>query len=242
MTPEDTQSPNRFFLLCLSTAIISCIVTIFAFIFIFELTPLYFIKKLLTTLYRPHYNHCFAGTLEGNNIFLYIYGIIIITSACVFCLRKKLFRPQFPIPVSSILKYVTCSVFCIVLTLQTVNQAIYFAFERQKYSQKSTGEKLPTQLSILSDSAAYFQSILPGKHSADFISDLDISRDPGMLIYSAFAYYLYPIDIRDIRREPKDILIVLEKNDPLKSIPDDYIIIGNIDQKYFLARKSGGSE
>lgn len=182
------------------------------------------------------------GHIKGTHIFSYFYSIATITSLIIYCFRVKLFRSNIPVKFTTILLNVTFSVFCIILVLQTINQIKHFAYEQKKYASKSIAEKLPKPLNAYFNSGAYFREILPGKHSTEFISDLDLSKDPGMFLFRAVAYYFYPIDTRNIRQEPKDTAIIIEKTNPLQSIPDGFEIVGSYRQQYYYLKESRGYE
>ena len=117
------------------------------------------------------------------------------------------------------------------------NQIKYFVFEHKHYAAKPIDEKYYGILKTVHDYAVFCRRNLPGKHSAQFISDLDVSKDPGMSTHRAVAYYLYPIDIRNIRQEPKDSLVVFKKNNPVQSVPDDFRVIGMFGETNLLAVK-----
>ena len=85
--------------------------------------------------------------------------------------------------------------------------------------------------------AKYCQRLLPGQHSAKLITGLDTSRDPGMLIHRKLAYFLYPIDIRNIRKEPVDSLIIFAVKDATQLVPEDFQISGKYNESSLIAVK-----
>ena len=66
---------------------------------------------------------------------------------------------------------------------------------------------------------------------------MDLSGEPDMFYYRALAYYLYPIDIRDIRRQEKDSVMILSSEAYSPHIPENFKILGSIDERCFLAVK-----
>lgn len=168
---------------------------------------------------------------------IYIYGIIIASTLSLFIMKAITSKEPFFRLLITALKHTTYATLCIVFILQTFNQAIYLAHEYKTYADKPVSERCPGWLASAHTSGAFFRKILPEARSAQFISDLDITQEFGMILYGATAYHLYPIDIRNIRQEPSDTIIVTEKKKPLESIPGNYKIIGNINARHFLAVK-----
>ena len=81
------------------------------------------------------------------------------------------------------------------------------------------------------------RKILPGKHTAGFITDMDLQHDPGMYYFRALAVFFYPIDIRHIRREDQDCLIVFRKTDAENYVPPGYKILLKYGDESLLAIK-----
>ena len=239
---KNTQKYYHPFLFCFVITSVWCAFVFFSFALIYKLDPAALGEKLLTVFYRPHYNNCTFGNIEGANVTPYIYCIIVISTISIHCFRAKIFKPQPPAGLMHILKQVTFATFCIILALQITGQVKHLAFEHKNYAIRPADERYPGSLRTLYDCGTFFRKILPGKHSAKFISDMDISREPGMFMHRAIAYYLYPIDIRNIRQEPDDSLVIINKNNPAQSIPDNFRILGTVNQKHFLAIKLRDNE
>jgi hypothetical protein len=136
-----------------------------------------------------------------------------------------------------ILKQVAFTAFCILLIFQTSGQMGRFVSEYKSVAAKPIKERYPPLLKDPYAYALFCQEHLSGKHSADFISDMDVSRDPGMYVHRALVYFLYPIDIRNIRRKPADSLIIFEKNNPIQSVPDGFKIVGFFNGRNVFAIK-----
>lgn len=125
----------------------------------------------------------------------------------------------------------------LVILFQTMNQARYLMAMYQGYHGKTIEERRSPLLRKISLFAQYCQERLPGQHNARFLSDLDLSNDPGMFIHRALAYYLYPIDIRDIRKGDKDSLIIHKAN-AVQHIPEGYTLVGQWNEYAAVAIKS----
>lgn len=196
-------------------------------------------KELITSLYNPSNNVCIIKDIAGVHSYFYIYITMICSIASIYLLKlisplikRKLKSKSVIIPVTSIAIILTIS-------LQTISHVDYFAEEIHFYSNKTLEEKYMDIYPFVSpfQYADNTNKYLTGKHHAQLITDLDMTKDPGMLIYRALAYFLYPIDIRVDLESPKDCLIVFHKKDAIKSVPEDYEILARVGEKYLLAKK-----
>ncbi len=138
---------------------------------------------------------------------------------------------------SSLFLYVLSGSFLIIITLQTIGQTYYFTHEFQWINGGKTTDRYPRALKEIVDFAGFCKQKLPGKHSCQLITDLDISHDPGMFFHRTLAYHLYPIDIRDIHRSPADCAIVFIAQDPRSRVPEGYDVVGSWGEKGLLAIK-----
>ena len=240
--PENTQNHRDSFLFPFTITLIWSAFVFFLLTIIYQLDPAVLGKRLLSIFYRPHYNNCLFEDIGDFHVAHLIYFIIVLSSLSVHFFRLKRANPESPTDLMHTLKQVACAAFCIVLALQTINQAIILKIEHKHYASKPPEKRYHSSVKPLYDSGTFFKKIFPGPHSAKLISDMNIKKDPGMFLYSAFSYYLYPIDIRGVRQEPYDSAIVIKKKDPLDSIPKDFRVIGVVDEKYFLAVKRNLNE
>ncbi|MBF0505063.1 MAG: hypothetical protein HQL14_08185 [Candidatus Omnitrophica bacterium] len=68
--------------------------------------------------------------------------------------------------------------------------------------------------------------LLPGRHSARLVTDINLQEGDGWGINDRLAYYLYPIDIRIHSGTGKeDVLIYFHKDKAVQFLPKDYKII-----------------
>ena len=56
-----------------------------------------------------------------------------------------------------------------------------------------------------------------------------------MIIHRILAYYLYPVDLRNIRREKAAYLIAFQKKNAKDHIPPDYTILTQLDDQTLIA-------
>lgn len=205
------------------------------------------IAQFLNGFYIPHHNFCPVGKVAGWNIMLCVYILIFLSAATfvilkipVYCRDKIIFwKSRDDFQLTPTIKHLLSLFLVLVIAFQTMNQARYFMALRQKYHGKTIEERRQPLLKEISRFAQYCQEKLPGRHNAQFLSDLDLSDDPGMFIHRALAYYLYPIDIQSIRQGPKDSLIIFYKKDAAQHIPKGYKLIEQINEYNAVAIKSG---
>lgn len=68
-----------------------------------------------------------------------------------------------------------------------------------------------------------------------FISDLDISRDPGMLEHRSFAFFLYPVDIRNVYSQDPEAWVAYRKTNAAAEVPEGYTIVYQYDENNLIA-------
>jgi len=188
------------------------------------------LSRLTTNSYQPHYN-----SFPNNNHFIYL--IILLSIIIVYMLKISVWRRQQALTLPSLLSGVLTGALLITMTLQTIGQTYYFIREFQSIGGKRTVDRYPGALKEIVDFAGFCKQRLPGIHSCELISDLDMSRDPGMFLHRTLAYHLYPIDIRDIRSVPSDCVIVFAAANALSRVPEGYGVVGIWGPKNLLAIK-----
>lgn len=162
---------------------------------------------------------------------------MLLSVIAVYILKKSIWRRQQALNLPSLLSGVLTGTLLITMALQTTGQTYYFIREFRRIDGKKTADRYPGALREIVDFAGFCKQKLPGKHSCQLITDLDMSRDPGMFFHRTLAYHLYPIDIRDIRRSPADCAIVFIAQNPQSRVPKDYDVIESWGEKSLLAIK-----
>lgn len=187
--------------------------------------------------YRPHYNSFFIGKVGAIEGYFYIYLILILSITTIYMLKMTVWRTHEMLNLRSLLYGVMGAALLVTVSLQTIGQTYYFVRESQWYSKKAPANRYPGALKEIVEFAGFCKEKLPGNHSCQFISDLNLSNDPGMFFHRTLAYHLYPIDIRDIRRDPIDCAIVFVAANPRTRVPEGYDIIGIWGPESLLAIK-----
>ena len=198
---------------------------------IYRFPPFDLLTQIPFYLYVPHHNSFSIGLLAGRAINTWIYLMLLLSVA--FALGVNYFRGKSE-KTSTIISFVLGIYFFHWVLFQTIGQ---FSFFTKESNAVSLQEINPIQKQI-SQFAQFCQQLIPGEHRARLITGLDLSKDPGMIMRNALAYYLYPIDIRKIRKkDPVDYLIIFAKKDARKNVPENYIILGEYDSSNILAVK-----
>lgn len=197
------------------------------------------ISQLLTSFYMPGYNLIPAGYIYEVNVMELTYLVIVTTILNLYLINllilkfNKRSKPS-KIYIEDIKKLIVISLITIIF-LQTNNQINYSVKEFNKSKNLPFRSHRPQFFTNADDIAQLCKNVLPGKHNAYFKTDIDLSTDPGMLFHRALAYYLYPIDIRNTRKDTKDSLIVFQKHNPKSELTDDWQLLTIIDNKSLLA-------
>ncbi len=129
-------------------------------------------------------------------------------------------------------------VFGSMTALNLISQIDDFRYSYSVFAQKSLPEK---QKYLFKDAYLFPRFItdtFPGRYRAELITDMDMTRDPGMFTHRAWAYFLYPIDIRGIRKpEPIDALIIFPKDNPEASVGDEFTQVISCGESCLVAFK-----
>ncbi|MFP4472710.1 MAG: hypothetical protein ACLFPX_02400 [Candidatus Omnitrophota bacterium] len=72
--------------------------------------------------------------------------------------------------------------------------------------------------------AQYIRQAYPQCRSLQYVTDMDLSHDPGMVTQRIWAYYLYPLDLRGIRGDSKspDCLFIFQSDNVPLRLPKGY--------------------
>ncbi len=179
-------------------------------------------------------DNCFTGQVGGVGVNAYIYLILLLSICGVYLFKHP--RAVFAVKVTSGI------VLVLALILQLSGRLIYFNKEYPYYTSQNINQRYLPYLRPLYRFAEDCRHRLPGKHQGTFLTGMDMSQEvPGKFIYEVLSYYLYPIDIRDVREEDKDCLVVFAKDNPSKNVPKGYRIILK-EKNNLLAIKQKGSK
>lgn len=211
-------------------------VTIF-FGTILKISPFLLIKTFAKNGYNFHPNLIHPPFAYSVNFNLYIYFIFLLSIALSFLLYKYTIK-NFNINPQQFMFYVGCILFVIVTINQLYNFHYYYKFEKQLFSGKSLAEK---NLNLSYGTAYRYSSFchhyIRGHQNARLITDVDINKEPGMLDHRMMAYYLYPIDIRDVRKKEPDYLLFYRKKNASDHVPDNFQIIVEVNNEYLIAKR-----
>lgn len=130
-------------------------------------------------------------------------------------------------------------VFFVVTTiLSLISQAIFFRNHYQIFSQKTLSEKQEYIFENLYRFPQMISRDFPGHYRAEWITDIDTTKEPGMFAHRAVAYFLYPIDIRGIRSpEPFEARIMMDKENAEDFLRDGFVIDFRYSDSFVIAFK-----
>ena len=225
---------------------ISCFFIILGCIVTFLLRhALVYKEPFLNCLYRfsrlffsGNHNIFTLGKIGGKAVYVYPYCFLFIMIFVAYLLfRKRRGRPGTG-EIAGALILNAFTAFSVITVFQTVAQVDYLKSCSKIIGKGTTAEKDREIFGTPYRYAVLCRDLLPGEHTGRLVTDMDTGRDPGMFDSRILAYFLYPIDIRKIRGDkPADVLLIYEKKDADKYVPDDYRIIESFDPGYLLAVK-----
>jgi len=220
------------------------VVIIVSFIFLWILSVLLALPiskvalVLFTNLFVHHANEVFSKHIGPFPFKLYIYSSILISSSAVYFIT--IIFPSIKTKCNKsfirLLRTVTMVMMVMVICLQTTNVYHKFVDKSRSYFNSNKRPFLPSGYYNSYHFARFCQAHLPGKHKGKFITDLNINKEPAMLIHRVLAYYIYPIDIRDIHKTSQvDCLIIFESKNPYAHVPHDFVVKAVFDDHSLLA-------
>jgi hypothetical protein len=188
-------------------------------------------------LYRPQVNSFWPPVLFGQNLQFLFYLIIFMTSAGIYLAGRRKGSVLGKINFRQIILTATLIMFTLVTAMQTMGLLSFFYVWKASQAQATEVEHYRLVNKDAYDFAMICRQALPGRHKAKFISGLDLQEMNSMLVHRILAYFLYPIDIREIFPGDNDCLIVFQEENPLIAVPKDYRVIKIYNGKNLIAVK-----
>ena len=238
-----SQSVRKIFVFfCI--VVFSSLITILSSAVLHHSPPLFFLKYFLLTVYENsynfHHNISIPATIAHINFYYYIYCIILVTFSIIF-LTEHTFKEKTSSSKRSLSSLLLSSVFAVYVFLILMMIMPFLKFAKNDlylFSEKSTAEKYKNTLKDIYQLPEITKIYLPGYHRTKFITDLNIKEDPGALYYRQLAYFLYPVDIRNIRpEEPFDSVLIFSKKNAIDYIPVGYQIHHTFNDQNIIAIK-----
>lgn len=184
-----------------------------------------FLSFCVAKIYSPNPNICPSPLVGKINLTVLFYAIasscalltiIAESPPVIFRVKEKTFLIYLRAMAAS---------FCLYMLFQTVGQSLAW----NKTWHYLRGKPLSQKSEALYGQAHFFarrvRRILPGRHVARVISDLDFNLEPHMATRGLLAYLLYPIDINGIIQGETDCLLFYEKVDAAQSVPEGFRIL-----------------
>lgn len=193
----------------------------------------------LQNLYRPNQNIVLAPYLAGVNFYTFFYIVLLLSIAflgLIHIMRRQRKRGNTLEPLYTTISLLIFILFPVVSALQTIS----LAYDAKKEFKIFAGKTMEQKYSAIAGPKIYSfirysKERLPGFHNTQFLTDMNLEKDPGMIIYRILAYFLYPIDIRNVRGGASDSLIIFAKDHAAASVPENFRVLGTFDQHTLIA-------
>ncbi len=200
-----------------------------------------FLQEVTKQFYFPSQNIINPGHIFNTNIYTHIYRIFFIVAVTLSFLNLAVKNciGESPIKIRQIPLLIMTVFFIGITTFQMTNISQKFLMREKIIStKKKLTEKYRVMINPKVVSFCQFvQKKITEPRSAKFITDLNTAQDPGMLMHRQIAYFLYPIDIRGIRSEPVDVLILFEKKAAKNYVPEDFETVYSMNNNNLVAIK-----
>jgi hypothetical protein len=185
-----------------------------------------FVRRIVISLYQPNVNICGTGMFDRLYFNQVVYGLFVYSAVMIICwmrFRKKLPWRDICGPVLQRTAVITFVMFTL---LQTSGMTAHWWVKSKVYRFAHQTAKQQYWYGDIALFAGKVRNVLPGKHNAQLITDLDFRNDPhAMFEQRKLAYFFYPIDIRNVRLGDKDVIVVFDKKNPEQYVSADYEIV-----------------
>jgi len=233
---------KKTFLQITLTVTVSFIVVLTAVALVFRVPLFQLTDRLITGHYVPDEKYFKPLFIKGVPVnFLYIIFVFLITSlltAMEFKRKRSLDRGMF----MKILLSCTASFLIINAGLQTVGSVTYFLSSGPRFYHDGLHKKYLHLYGWMYSYPEHCRRVLDWRgfkgKKAKLITDLDLSKDPGMVFTRIMSYFLYPTDLRGIRPGQTDILFLYRKEDALKHLDQfepDFVPLHIFDETSLIA-------
>ena len=226
---------NKYFIPAF-IACLSSVIVLFGASILLKISPKDLVIRIFTAPYASHINVFLPLTISGINSYILLYAIILCS--CLLSFLACMFFKKYHLNFLSIL---LSSVF-IIYTFTTALLMKSWIAEYRRHINLLSGKTMEEKYLVINTRyiyilAQYCKSVLPNDTSAKFITDLDLSTDPGMGYHRMLAYFLYPIDMRDVRKKETNAIIAIAKHHAKESVPDNFEILVTLDEHNLIAVK-----
>ncbi len=233
-----TDENRKVFFLSFAVVFIWAVLFFATLLGYYGVSPAAFLARLTEILYISSHNICAVGNLGPFHAYVYFYLLLGAGFITIGFLRIKLKWEH--IPLCRFLFTAALAVYFLLISFQSLNQLKVFAVEWQAFAGKTLAQKNQAILGKTYKFAQLCRQAWPGYHRAELITDLDMSRDPGMYMHRALSYHLYPLDIRGLHGPGSpDALIIFFKKNAGDYVPEDFEAVGTLDSENIFAVRKG---
>jgi len=203
-----------------------------------DISPQCGLSRFLSAMYSLD-KPIFRASMGGRPIralFVVIILVVFLAILAVGCFAGSFLTDRRRILADKVV-IALVSVYLLYIISQTLGQIFYLRSCMEDNHRRTVNEKYASLLGpVFNYSITVRQTLLEQKHfSCQFLTDKDLSRDPGMLDFRIIAYFLYPVDLRNIRAEEQDCLVVYDKKNATQFVPADYRIVQKFDDRHLVA-------
>jgi len=216
-------------------------ILILFFLFPFTQNTSSVLKQISDHFYQMTPNICTYMKVKGVNVIYFIYAAITLFS----CAEHFLFsgRATSPLKENSrgirfILLRNTCIALLIICALQAKTLISQFMFEHTYFADAPIEKKYSQRFGKIYDFANYCKKLLPGTHQANVITDIDKESAAWEYAHAELSYFLYPINIKTYQGSEPEVIVIYSKDDPLKSVPENFLAFEQFDSKSLIAVKN----
>jgi hypothetical protein len=190
--------------------------------------------RFIDAFSRMSPNHCQYGQIHGVNILGYIYGSILMF-AVPGALWKSIRGEMFKKSLGGMLHVMTLGMVLVICLFQVKFQIRQFAYEYKYFRGPDTTVKYQKMHKDTFGFARYCQANISGYKRAVIKSDLDLEKGEGFFKKTVLAYFLYPIDILGKHYDEPEAIIVYQKANPQRSVPDGFAAFAPYDKDSLIA-------
>lgn len=235
---RQTSSPISFATIYLAVIVLILTATYLIFCHVGNFTPGQALRILAQSSFVAHQNIIFY--ININNYPLPSYLLIGIFAATFGVgLLTKIFADKIPRNYAdrslfSHLRYVMVVVLVMVNMMQLLSINMYWRNLAGMFSgsEKYARSPLARPKRV---AQAYREALRDQPLSGIFASDMNINEDPGMLEHRSLAFFLYPIDIRNVYDQEQTVWVAYELEAAADKVPDGFEILHQLDDRNLIA-------
>lgn len=194
------------------------------------------LQEVSMIMYRPNYNTFYYPDFKGISLTA-LTSLVILAAALVSFFLDRRNRGKGHGFFRTFLPSAAVTVMIIYTIFQSVGAADYFCSWNMFMNNRSLDKKYELLYPEEYPFAMACRNFIPGIHKAKFVTDLNIEQETSMGSHRLLAYFLLPIDIRDVFPGDPDCVVVFKKKNPQEAVPVGFRIVMFYNNDSLLAVK-----